>query len=116
MATDGSIKALDAVALAAQTLISVLEPIAEFNPDGAKKSLLGEIEATAKKASMSTPIDQLELTMRSFNCLKQNGINTIPELINLTLEELEQFKNLGKKSLNEIISKLAERGLKFKDS
>lgn len=94
----------------------MLEPIAEFNPDGVKKSLLSELETINKKTSMSMPIDQLELTMRSFNCLKQNGINTIPELINLTMQELEQFKNLGKKSLNEIISKLAERGLKFKDS
>lgn len=94
----------------------MLEPIAEFNPDGIKKSLLSDLETTNKKTSMSMPIDQLELTMRSFNCLKQNGINTIPELTNLTMQELEQFKNLGKKSLNEIISKLAERGLRFKDS
>lgn len=104
------------MALAAQTLISMLEPIAEFNPDGIKKSLLSDLETSNKKTSMSMPIDQLELTMRSFNCLKQNGINTIPELTNLTMQELEQFKNLGKKSLNEIISKLAERGLRFKDS
>lgn len=115
VATNGSIKALDAVALAAQTLISVLNPIAEFDPAGVKKNILGDTEGANKKMSMSTPIDQLELTMRSFNCLKQNGINTIPELINLTMAELEQFKNLGKKSLNEIISKLAERGLRFKD-
>lgn len=94
----------------------MLEPIAEFNPDGIKKSLLSDLETSNKKTSMSMPIDQLELTMRSFNCLKQNGINTIPELTNLTMQELEQFKNLGKKSLNEIISKLAERGLRFKDS
>lgn len=94
----------------------MLGPIAEFNPDGVKKSLLSDLETANKKTSMSMPIDQLELTMRSFNCLKQNGINTIPELTNLTMQELEQFKNLGKKSLNEIISKLAERGLRFKDS
>lgn len=115
IATNGSIKAIDALSLASQTLISLLEPIAEFNPEISKRKLLSDSELATKKSVMSTPIDELELTMRSFNCLKQNGINTIPELINISLSEAEKIKNLGKKSLNEIIAKLAERGLKFKD-
>ncbi|GCE63952.1 DNA-directed RNA polymerase subunit alpha [Candidatus Mycoplasma haematohominis] len=115
VATNGSIKAIDAIALAARTLGSLLEPIAEFNPEISKRKLLSDSELATKKAVISTPIDELELTMRSFNCLKQNGINTIPELINISFAEAEKIKNLGKKSLNEIIAKLAERGLKFKD-
>lgn len=113
--TNGSIKALDALSLASQTLISLLTPIAEFNPEVAKKKLISDFDFSSKRQVMATGIDELELTMRSFNCLKQNGINTITELTNITLAEAEKIKNLGKKSLNEIISKLAERGLKFRD-
>lgn len=115
IATNGSIKAIDALSYASRTLISLLEPIAQFNPNIAKKKLISDEETLVKKTVMATSIDDLGLTMRSFNCLKQNGINTIPELTNITQEEAEKIKNLGRKSLNEIISKLAERGLKFKD-
>lgn len=114
VATNGSIKAVDALSLAARTLISILEPIAEFNPEIAKKNLMAGSEPVVKKAAMATPIDDLELTMRSFNCLKQSGINTITELTEITKEQAEKIKNLGKKSLDEIIQKLSERGLKFR--
>ncbi|AEG73740.1 DNA-directed RNA polymerase alpha subunit [Mycoplasma haemofelis str. Langford 1] len=116
LVTNGSVKAADALSLAAHTLISLLEPISAFNPETSKRKLIGEAEVATKKVAMATPIDELELTMRSFNCLKQNGINTITELAEMTRAEAENIKNLGKKSLNEIIAKLAEKGLKFKGS
>lgn len=113
--TNGSIKSIDALALAAHTIRSMLEPIANFNTESMERTEIAEIDAV-KRSTMVSPIEELGLTMRSFNCLKQNGINTITELINITVEEAEAIKNLGKKSLNEIIAKLAEKGLKFKDS
>ena len=61
-------------------------------------------------------IDELELSVRSFNCLKRAGINTVEELISRTPEEMMKVRNLGRKSLDEVLAKLKELGLELKSS
>ena len=61
-------------------------------------------------------IDELELSVRSYNCLKRAGINTVQELTNRTAEDMMKVRNLGRKSLDEVFAKLKELGLQLKDS
>ena len=63
---------------------------------------------------MSMTIDELELSVRSFNCLKRAGINTVEELCNKTPDEMMKVRNLGKKSLDEVLNKLEELNLKLR--
>jgi DNA-directed RNA polymerase subunit alpha len=62
------------------------------------------------------PIEDLDLTVRSYNCLKREGINTVSELINLSEDQLMNIRNFGSKSVDEVRDKLTSMGLKFKDS
>ena len=66
-----------------------------------------------KEAILNKTIEELEFSVRSFNCLKRAGINTVGDLVNKSPEEMMRVRNLGKKSLEEVISKLAEYGLSF---
>lgn len=115
IATNGSITATNALALAAQILKAHLDPIAAINAEISKMDVIRHEEDEQKKAVLSTPIDELELTMRSFNSLKRNGIHTIQELIDRPKSAIEQIRNLGKKSLKEIVRKLMNRNLSFKE-
>jgi len=65
---------------------------------------------------MATPIEELELTVRSYNCLKREGINTVSELTNLTEDQLMNIRNFGSKSVDEVRDKLHSMGLRFRDS
>lgn len=116
IATDGTIAASDALALAAQILKFHLEPIVELNEIISNYQLEQNEQNLQKQSVLTTSIDDLELTMRSYNSLKRCGIHTVQELIDKSKSEVERIRNLGKKSLKEIIRKLAERGLSFKDS
>ncbi|MDQ0513609.1 DNA-directed RNA polymerase subunit alpha [Mycoplasmoides fastidiosum] len=115
IATDGSISASNALSLAARILSSHLEPIVSINHEISQLEIIRKEEDQYKKAVLSTPIDELELTMRSFNSLKRNGIHTIQELIDRPKSSIEQIRNLGKKSLKEIMRKLADRNLTFNE-
>ena len=66
--------------------------------------------------SLEMNIDELELSVRSYNCLKRAGINTVEELINKTPEDMMKVRNLGRKSLDEVLAKLRELGLKLNES
>ena len=72
-----------------------------------------EPEGTAKALDMN--IDELELSVRSYNCLKRAGINTVAELINKTPDEMMKVRNLGRKSLEEVLAKLKELGLQLNE-
>ena len=65
---------------------------------------------------LATPIEELELTVRSYNCLKREGINTVSELTNLTEDQLMNIRNFGSKSVDEVRDQLASLGLRFKDA
>lgn len=119
--TDGSIKASDAVATAATILMNCFElfrplatgpiPEARDGSDMARQS--SDQQAEEEKIDRSgIPIEELELSVRAFNCLKRAEINTLDQLAEKTEEELGRVRNLGKKSIDEIIEKLAQfRGL-----
>ncbi|WP_391592164.1 DNA-directed RNA polymerase alpha subunit [[Mycoplasma] cavipharyngis] len=115
IATNGTISASKAMSLAAKILTSHLEPIMNIDQEVSALEIIRQEEEQQKKAILSTPIDELELTMRSFNSLKRNGIHTIQELIDRPKSSVEQIRNLGKKSLKEIMRKLADRNLTFND-
>jgi DNA-directed RNA polymerase subunit alpha len=66
--------------------------------------------------ALAKPIEELDLTVRSYNCLKREGINTVSELINLTEDQLMNIRNFGSKSVDEVRDKLTSMGLRFRDS
>ena len=113
--TDGSIDPKESIATAAKILVSHLELLSEIDDEiGGMDSLMKDYvnEANAKKVNMS--IDDLDLTVRSYNCLKRANISTVEELTQKTEEEMGRVRNLGKKSLKEVKEKLQELNLSFK--
>ena len=114
--TDGSVTPAFAVAQAASILISHFEKFLDLDAVISQKEadIFKEEEiATIDKFTNMTIID-LDLSVRSLNCLKRQGFQTVQELTQVTEEEMMKFRNLGKKSLKEIEDKLAELGLSFK--
>lgn len=125
--TDGSVQADDAVATAAKILISCFENFSKIGISQAGTDIVKDDAAEAEPdqdkvnedAVRDLPIDELELSVRAFNCLKRAEINTIGELTDKTEDELTRVRNLGKKSVDEIKEKLSnfrEHGLHLKDS
>ena len=127
--TDGSVQADDAVATAAKILISCFENFSKIGISQAGTDIVKDDAAEAEAepdqdkvnedAVRDLPIDELELSVRAFNCLKRAEINTIGELTDKTEDELTPVRNLGKKSVDEIKEKLSnfrEHGLHLKDS
>lgn len=113
--TDGSINPQESIALASKILISHLELLTEVDENTAEMNSLMEDyvhENNMKAINMS--IDDLDLTVRSYNCLKRAGISTVEELTQKTEDEMSRVRNLGKKSLKEVKEKLAELNLTFK--
>ena len=112
--TDGSINPKEAIALASKILISHFELLTEVDQEVVEmESLMKDYvnDGNAKKINMS--IDDLDLTVRSYNCLKRAGISTVQELTEKTEDEMSRVRNLGKKSLKEVKEKLAEMNLTF---
>ena len=113
--TDGSINPKEAFALSAKILIDHLDLLSEVDQEVAEMdSLMKDYvnEANAKKINMS--IDDLDLSVRSYNCLKRAGISSVEELTQKTEEDMSRVRNLGKKSLKEVKEKLQELNLSFK--
>ena len=112
--TDGTIAPEEAVSLAAKVINDHLQLFIDMNTELPNTSLMVEREENEKEKVLEMSIDELELSVRSSNCLKRTNINTVEELISKTEEEMSKVRNLGKKSLNEIKKKLADIGLSFK--
>ena len=113
--TDGSIRADEAVALSAKILIEHFElflNLAEGVSD--TQSIMAEKDDNAKEKVLDLTIDELDLSVRSFNCLKRAGINTVEDLINKSEEDMMKVRNLGRKSLEEVIAKLDSFGFALK--
>ena len=113
--TDGSINPQKALALAAKILIDHLDIVANINDDVMNMENVmkqGNTESTNKGTQMM--IEDLDLSVRSYNCLKRAGIATVEELTQKTEEEMMRVRNLGKKSLKEVKDKLIDLGLGFK--
>ena len=107
------IKPSDALSLGAKILAEHLGLFMDISPV-ALKNVMVEAEPVATNASDSAPIEDLDLSVRSYNCLKRAGINTIVELTDRTEADMMKVRNLGRKSLDEIQEKLTEMGLGFR--
>jgi DNA-directed RNA polymerase subunit alpha len=113
--TDGSIRPDEALERAAEILISHFSMFGELSARVREDSDEEEIvEKSEVEKALEMPIEELELSMRSFNCLKRAGINAVGELIQKTEQEISKVRNMGKKSLEEVKNKLAEMGLAFR--
>ncbi len=113
--TNGSVDAKDALAQAANILMSHLSIIQDISNLDAEEVFEEAKKAEENSKSLSLPISSLDLSVRSYNSLKRAGYSKVADLSNLTLPELENIKNLGKKSVNEIIEKLDTHGIIFKE-
>ena len=114
--TDGTISAKEAVSYAAKILIDRLQLFADLSEETAPAELMTEKEESSKNKVLEMTIDELELSVRSFNCLKRAGINTVDDLINRSEEDMLKVRNLGKKSFEEVKSKLDSLGLNLSPS
>ena len=109
--TDGAIEPSDAVSLAAKVLSDHLRSFIDLSDKSSRIQVIAAEEENSKDKVLEMNIDELELSVRSYNCLKRAGINTVEELCNRTSEDMMKVRNLGRKSLEEVLSKLKELGL-----
>ena len=108
--TDGTISAKEAVSYAAKILIERLNMFAELSDDTNPQELMETKEESRKDKVLEMTIEELELSVRSFNCLKRAGINTVEDLVNKSPEDMMKVRNLGKKSFDEVKAKLQSLG------
>jgi DNA-directed RNA polymerase subunit alpha len=113
--TDGSILPQTAVSLAAEMLVVNLKPFIELEKTVEEINMIKEVVEVTEDKFENMPIEELELSVRSYNCLKRAGIATVAELTQKTEDEMMKVRNLGKKSLKEVKEKLTENGLSFRD-
>ncbi len=112
--TDGTINAKEAISLGAKILNEHLNLFVDLSDEPMKADILVERPETIKEKVLEMTIEELELSVRSFNCLKRAGIDTVQDLTNRTEEDMIKVRNLGKKSLDEVIQKLHSLGLDLK--
>ena len=113
--TDGTIDARDAVSLGARILCDHFTLFTDLSETMGSRSTVVEKAETQRDKVMEMTIDDMDLSVRSYNCLKRANINTVEDLISKTEEEMMKVRNLGRKSLEEVINKLAMMGLHLAD-
>ncbi len=113
--TDGSVTPDDAISLSAKIMVEHLELFINLTDEIDDVEIMVEKEEEERNKILDTTIEELELSVRSSNCLKRAGINTVEELVDKTEDDLMKVRNLGKKSLQEIKDKLDELELDLKD-
>ena len=109
--TNGTISAKEAVSLGAKILNEHLNLFVDLSDEAKKAEIMVEREETIKEKVLEMTIEELDMSVRSFNCLKRAGIDTVEDLTNRTEEDMIKVRNLGKKSLEEVIQKLHSLGL-----
>lgn len=112
--TNGVISAKEAISLAAKILNEHLKLFVDLSDEAINAEIMVEREETIKEKVFEMTVEELDLSVRSFNCLKRAGIDTVEDLANKTQEDMIKVRNLGKKSLDEVIQKLASLGLGLK--
>lgn len=108
--TDGTIPADEAVSLAAKILNDHLKLFVDLSEEVGSKEIMVEKDDDGKEKVLEMTIEELDLSVRSFNCLKRAGINTVEDLIGKSEEDMMKVRNLGRKSLDEVIAKLSSLG------
>ncbi len=111
--TDGSLKPFEALSLAAKVMVGHLELFIDLSEAARNTQVMVEKEESKKEKVLEMPIEELELSVRSYNCLKRAGIATVEDLANKSQEDMMKVRNLGKKSLDEVTNKLIALGLNF---
>ena len=112
--TNATISAKEAVSLGAKILNEHLNLFVDLSEEAKKESIMVEREETIKEKVLEMTIEELDMSVRSFNCLKRAGIDTVEDLTNRTEEDMIKVRNLGKKSLEEVIQKLHSLGLELR--
>ena len=113
--TNSSIKPEEAIALASRILIEHLEIVANINNIANVTGLMKEKAEDPKVKALETPIEELDFSVRAYNCLKRDGVHTLQDLVNKSDAEVMKIRNLGKKSLKEVLDKVKELDLNLKD-
>ena len=111
--TDGSLKPYEALSLAAKVMTGHLELFIDLSEATKHTQVMIEKEENKKEKVLEMSIEDLELSVRSFNCLKRAGIATVEDLVNKSETDMMKVRNLGKKSLDEVTNKLHSLGLDF---
>ena len=112
--TDGSLKPYEALSLAAKVMTGHLELFIDLSETAKNTQVMVEKEENKKERVLEMSIEDLELSVRSFNCLKRAGISTVEDLTNKSEADMMKVRNLGKKSLDEVTNKLHALGLDFR--
>ncbi|MBO6047812.1 MAG: DNA-directed RNA polymerase subunit alpha [Erysipelotrichaceae bacterium] len=112
--TDGSIKPHEVLALAAKVLVEHLNMFVELTDEAINMEVMSEVQQDTGNKVLDMTIEELDLSVRSYNCLKRAGIQTVQELASKTEDDMIKVRNLGKKSLKEVKEKLLELGLGFR--
>ena len=115
VATDGSMSPEVAMALAAKILIEHFNIITDLNSISDMSGIMQEKKVDTITKKLETPIEEVEFSVRAYNCLKRANIHTIQDLVDKREVEVTKIRNLGKKSLKEVIDKVSELGLSFKE-
>ncbi|MBQ9924540.1 MAG: DNA-directed RNA polymerase subunit alpha, partial [Clostridia bacterium] len=109
--TDKTITAKDAVSLSAKILTDHLNLFVELSEEIGSRAIVVEKSDSTQDKVLDMTIEELDLSVRSFNCLKRAGINTVADLVNTTEEDMMKVRNLGRKSYEEVVNKLSDMGL-----
>ncbi len=112
--TDGTIAADEAASLAAKILNEHLKLFVDLSDNVYETEIMVEKNDNSKEKALEMTIEELDLSVRSFNCLKRANINTVEDLTNKTEEEMMKVRNLGRKSLEEVVTKLSSLGFSLK--
>ncbi len=113
--TNGSIKPEEAIALGSRILIEHFNILTDLSDIAAVSGLMIQKEEDPKIKALETTVEDLDFSVRAYNCLKRANINTLQDLLNMTEDEISKIRNLGKKSLKEVLDKLNEMGLLLKN-
>ena len=113
--TNGSLRPEEAMALASKILIEHFNIITDLSEIADTTGVMNAKQEDSKLKKLETSIDDLDFSVRAYNCLKRAGINTLGDLTEKTELEMMKIRNLGKKSLKEVIDKIKDMGLKFRD-
>ena len=108
--TDGTLSAKEGVSLAARIMTEHLNLFVNLSQEAMDAEIMVEKDDKGKEKALEMTIEELDLSVRSFNCLKRAGINTVEDLINKSEDEMMKVRNLGRKSLEEVIAKLESLG------
>ena len=115
VSTNGSMTPEEAIALASKILIEHFNLVADLNAISNISGVMQEKKVDTMTKTLETPIEEVEFSVRAYNCLKRAGIHTVQDLVNKKEVEVTKIRNLGKKSLKEVLDKVEELGLSFKE-